>query len=123
MKKLAMAAVVGAALVLSACASGAPGDPDPVGTWGESGDGQPQLVLEEGGTLHGTDGCNRLVGTWEESGGVIIFGPLAGTRMFCEGADTWLSDATSAKIVSGTLELLDNKNTEIGTLKQVQTPQ
>ena len=117
MKKIGLAAALGAALLLSACAAGPAEQPNPVGTWGATEQGKPQLVLEEGGTLHGTDGCNRLVGTWEESDGKVVFGPLAGTRMFCEGVDTWLSDATSAKIVSGSLEIFNAKDASIGTLK------
>ena len=117
MKKIGMVAAVGVALLLSACSSGAADSPNPVGTWGATAANKPQLVLEEGGTLHGTDGCNRLVGTWEESDGKITFGPMAGTRMFCEGVDTWLSDATSAKIVSGSLEIFNAKDAAIGTLK------
>lgn len=120
MKKLGMAAALCAALLLSSCASGVAASPNPVGTWGATAEGQPQLVLEEGGTLHGTDGCNRLVGTWEESNGTISFGPMAGTRMFCEGADPWLADAASGKIVSGALELMNDKNVEIGTLKETR---
>ena len=120
MKKIALAAAMGAAMLLSGCASGTAGAPDPVGTWGVAEEGKPQLVLEEGGTLHGTDGCNRLVGTWSEADGKVVFGPLAGTRMFCEGVDTWLSDAKSAKVVSGSLEIFDVKDAAIGTLKHAE---
>jgi heat shock protein HslJ len=30
-------------------------------------------------------GCNRMTGTWRSESGRLITGPLAATRMFCEG--------------------------------------
>lgn len=41
------------------------------GTWGTGSDGAPQLVIEEGGTFSGTDGCNWLAGTWKLNDGTI----------------------------------------------------
>lgn len=116
MKKLGLVAALGAILLVSACAAGNSASPSPVGTWGVTVDGKPQLVIEEGGTLHGTDGCNRLVGNWAETDGNITFSQLAGTRMFCEGVDTWLSDAAGAKIVNKSLEIHNDKDAKIGTL-------
>lgn len=116
MKKLGLVAALGAVLLVSACAAGGGTSPNPVGTWGATLEGEPQLVIEEGGTLHGTDGCNRLVGNWSETDGNITFSQLAGTRMFCEGVDTWLSDASSAKIVNQSLEIHNDKDAKIGTL-------
>lgn len=116
MKKIGLIAATGIILLTSACASSGSSSPSPVGTWGATGEGKPQLVIEDGGTLHGTDGCNRLVGNWAETEGNITFSQLAGTRMFCEGVDTWLSDAVSAKIIKNSLEIRDAKNAKIGTL-------
>ncbi|PQZ87753.1 META domain-containing protein [Arthrobacter sp. MYb227] len=117
MKKIGLVAALGAILLVSACATGGSASPNPVGTWGVSEEGKPQLVIEDGGTLHGTDGCNRLIGNWAEADGNITFSQLAGTRMFCEGVDTWLSDAASAKIVNKTLEIHNAQDAKIGTLE------
>lgn len=120
MKKFGLVAALSTILLMSACAAGNSASPSPVGTWGETMDGKPQLVIEESGTLHGTDGCNRLVGNWAEADGNITFSQLAGTRMFCEGVDTWLSDAASAKIVNKSLEVQNDKDAKIGTLELQQ---
>jgi len=104
----------GALLVLlSACAGPAAG---PAGTWGATGAGQPQLVLDADGGLSGTDGCNQLVGNWELADGTIDFGEVASTMMACDGVDTWLSGLSTGRIDGSTLHVLDADGVEIGTL-------
>lgn len=120
MKKLGLAAALASTVLMSACALGTAEPPSPVGTWGAPEDGRPQLVLEPGGSVHGTDGCNRLVGGWEEIDGRIVFGQLAGTRMFCRDVDTWLSEATSARIAAGTMEFFNAENVSIGRLGNIE---
>ena len=44
---------------------------------------EPHLVLEPGGKVAGSDGCNRLVGSYELTGETISFGRMAGTMMAC----------------------------------------
>lgn len=39
----------------------------------------------EGDRLSASAGCNRMAGTWHSEGGKLFTGPLAATRMFCEG--------------------------------------
>ncbi|MEC4114890.1 META domain-containing protein [Myroides pelagicus] len=48
---------------------------------------KPALTFEEEGKLYGNDGCNNLMGTFEnkEANGLTIGDNLAGTKMFCEG--------------------------------------
>lgn len=120
-----LAAVGGLALALSfslaGCAPAAPSTPtgdtsSAVGTWGTDGEGEPNLSLTDDGKLAGTDGCNRLVGTWSQDGTTVAFGEVASTMMFCEGVDTWLVDLDSATVDGSTLHLLDASGTEIGTL-------
>lgn len=89
-----------------------------VGTWGRDGAGQPQLVLEEDGRLHGTDGCNRLMGSWQEDDRQIVFGEVATTMMYCEGVDTWLSGLSTATIDRSTMHIADRAGNEIGTLER-----
>ncbi|RAX49399.1 META domain-containing protein [Arthrobacter sp. AQ5-05] len=118
-RKFSALALLGAVLLLTSCAPSTPELPDPLGGWGTDGPGQPNLVLEADGKLHGTDGCNRLVGSYEASGTDITFGPLGGTRMFCEGVDTWLSHAAGATLGADTLEIIDAQGQRIGSLERM----
>ncbi len=47
-----------------------------VGVWGgdTSDPKQPSLELKSDGNATGTDGCNRLMGSWKEDGKTIAFG-------------------------------------------------
>lgn len=109
-----------AAVALVVALSGCGGDDDAAesaaGTWGEEGAGQPHLLLDEGGEFSGSDGCNRLFGSWEQDGAAISFGEVGTTLMACDGVDTWLSAADSAEVDGSTLRILDADGTEIGTL-------
>ncbi|RXZ65841.1 META domain-containing protein [Pelagerythrobacter rhizovicinus] len=53
-------------------------------------------------------GCNTMVGKWRVEQGRLIAGPLAGTRMFCQG-DVWEQEqAVAALLVAApTLEWQD----------------
>lgn len=118
MRKKGMFVLAVMALALSACSGNPSGGFEPVGTWGSAEEGQPSLVLEADGSLHGTDGCNRLVGSYEVDGDELAFGPLGGTRMLCPGVDTWLAGATAARYVSGSLEVLGAEGKHLGTLQR-----
>lgn len=108
-------AALAAALLLTGCG---PAAPAPAGTWGSSAQGDPQLVLEANGSLSGTDGCNRLMGSWSTKGGTVTFGQVASTRMACPGVDTWLTDLATAKVDGSTMHVFDASGAEIGTLKR-----
>ncbi|EMQ98532.1 META domain-containing protein [Paeniglutamicibacter gangotriensis] len=116
MKKTALIAVLAAVLLSTACASSGDAPLDPVGSWGSDVPGEPNLVLEQDGKLSGTDGCNRLIGSWERTGDTLEFGPLGGTRMLCEGVDTWLADAASATLGTDSLQIYNAADQPIGTL-------
>lgn len=100
------------ALLLTGCAAGR----SAAGTWSGSGEQPPSLDLASGGHLSGTDGCNRLVGSWSEDGDAVTFSQVASTRMFCADVDTWLSGLHSAKVDGDTLTVLDASGAQIGTL-------
>jgi len=100
-------------LLMSACAAPQAGA---AGTWGTDAQGKPQLVLADDGGLTGTDGCNRLVGSWELKDGTVQFGQVASTMMFCDGVDTWLSGLSTGRVDGSTLHILDVDGHEIGTL-------
>lgn len=109
-------AIAGLALLaLAACSGRAV---SAVGTWGEDGDGQPQLVLDAGGQLSGTDGCNRLMGSWEQDGQSITFGLVATSLMACPDVNTWLLGLSTARIEGDVLHVSDDSGTQIGSLNR-----
>lgn len=104
---------------VAGCAASAGSDaPSPVGSWGSQNDGQPNLEFVDDGTVHGTDGCNQLVGSWTQDGATVMMPELASTMMFCEGVDDWLNGATSATISGSTLTVEGEDGTAIGTLER-----
>lgn len=67
--------------------------------WGSDAPGQPWLGFDTEGRLHGSDGCNRLMGQWTLVGDRLEFGRLVSTMMFCRDVDTWLLGAVGARWV------------------------
>lgn len=111
-------------LVLTGClgaqGSAEGGDIDPVGTWGDpSVEAEPYLSLAEDGSLTGSDGCNRLSGSWSvDEADQVLFEDVASTRMFCEGVDDWLSGLAAADIAGTTMTVLGQDGSEIGQLER-----
>ncbi len=101
---------------MSGCSSDAEAGETAKGTWADTAGSE--LVLADEGALSGTDGCNRLMGTWSETDGVITFSEVASTKMFCDGVDTWLSGLATAEIDGDTMTVLDDAGTTIGTLER-----
>jgi heat shock protein HslJ len=111
-------AAVALALGLAGCAAGT-GSADVTGTWGTpDATGTPGLELNADQSVTGTDGCNRLVGTWSLNGDTIEFGTFASTLMACEGVDTWLSGASTATVAGSTMTVQDAGGDDIGTLER-----
>ena len=108
------------AFSLAGCAPATPGGTNSstnvVGTWGSDAAGEPNLTLAQDGNVSGTDGCNRLTGSWSQDGTTVKFGELASTMMFCEGVDTWLLEVSTATVEGTTLHVMDADGAEIGTL-------
>ncbi|WP_158210853.1 META domain-containing protein [Myroides phaeus] len=74
---------------------------------------KPALTFEGTDSVHGTDGCNNITGTYEakENNGIAIGDKLAATRMFCEGVsdvafNKALQSATSYEIKDGELNFI-----------------
>ena len=72
------------------------------------------LLFQPGGRLSGSDGCNRIVSSYELKGDVITFGQVAGTQMPCLNTGEierafWdgLKSAARSTIVGDRLELFD----------------
>jgi copper homeostasis protein (lipoprotein) len=80
---------------------------------------EPHFILNaETRRVGGSDGCNRLVGSYEVRGNQLTFGQMASTRMACpEGKDTeqafleTLRHVHTWKIVRQHLELFDTAGT------------
>ena len=75
---------------------------------------EAHLVFQVGGRVSGSDGCNRIVTSYELKGDVVTFGQGTGTQMAC--INTWeidrafrdaLKSATRLTIVGDRLELFD----------------
>ena len=112
-------AAVTLALGLAGCSAGSAGA-DVTGTWGTpDATGTPGLELNADESVTGTDGCNRMVGTWSLNGDTVEFGTFASTLMACEGVDTWLSGASTATVDGATMTIQDAGGDEIGTLERV----
>ena len=118
MKKYAVLVLAGAFLVgATACTQ----VPQAEGEWGyPDSDGQPSLLLETDGSLSGTDGCNRLIGTWSQEGSTVSFHRVASTRMACQGVDEWLKDASTAQVSGDSLVVFNSQDSEIGQLPRVK---
>lgn len=107
-----------AALVLGGCAAtGSPGADSVAEKWeADAASHGAYLELSEDGSLSGTDGCNRLMGDWEQDGATVSFGPIASTMMACEGVQTWLGAAVSASVDGRIMRVHDESGETIGTL-------
>ncbi len=129
MKKLVLALASAAALAvlgLTACSGGSSADSDSVpqdpatailGVWGEpDSQGKPSLEFAEDGSFAGTDGCNRLFGTWTVDGERVDLGAMGSTMMYCEGVDDWLNRAVAVTVRGDALVVSDEGGAEIGTL-------
>ena len=101
------------------------GSIDPTGTWGDADDAEaPSLTLEDDGSFSGTDGCNKLTGTWTvDESDHVQFEDLTATEMACEGVDTWLAGLDQATIADDTMTVLGSDGYEIGTLESSDSVQ
>ena len=112
-----------AAASLAACtdaAGAAPSAPveDVAGVWGmQDTEGVVSLELKDDGTITGTDGCNRLTGSWDQDGDQVAFGPWSTTRMACQSVDTWIAESVKATVQGENLIFADEFGIEIGTLQ------
>lgn len=112
--RIIAAAAAVAALTLTGCSAASS---SAVGNWGDASQSdQPSLELSKDGKVTGTDGCNRLMGSFTEEGDTVQFKQLASTMMFCEGVDTWLSKADTATVSGDILTVNDETGAQIGTL-------
>lgn len=82
------------------------------------------------GSYAGSDGCNRIAGsyTFARADGTIDLGAMISTMMYCEGVDTWLSRARTARLTPNAdsdagadgsrLVFFDEAGAQIGSLSR-----
>jgi putative lipoprotein len=75
---------------------------------------EAHLIFRRGGRLSGSDGCNRIAGSYELEGDVVTFGQGVGTQMACLNTGETdrafrdaLKSATRLTIVGDRLDLFD----------------
>lgn len=67
--------------------------------------------------MSGTDGCNRLSGTWtQDVSGRVHFDEVVSTLIQCDSVNTWLAELDSAVILQDGMHLFNDSGIEIGTL-------
>ena len=78
----------------------------------------PTLLLETGGRVAGSDGCNRISGSYTVDGSAVTFSKLAGTLMACADGDEYAAPFRGAlestarwRLTGDGLELLDQRGT------------
>ncbi len=85
------------------------------------------LLFQAGGRVSGSDGCNRLTGTFQLTRGVLTFGQMAGTLMACVDSSgeverafrEMLKRAASLAIAGDRLELFDATGRRVGAFVAV----
>lgn len=94
-----------------------------LGHWGVTAPGSPNLHLTDDGRSTGTDGCNRMFGSWSEvasaddpSATTVRFTGVGMPRMMCVGVDTWLERIDTGRLVADELHIMAEDGTEIGSL-------
>lgn len=108
--------ILALSVALVSCATSPGAAPDASGTWGaESG---PNLTLSEDGSLTGSDGCNQLMGSWQQDGPEVDFRDVASTLKFCEGVDAWLAEVATGTVDGDTLILRNTDGESIGSLER-----
>lgn len=86
---------------------------------------QPYIVLfSDQKQAQGFGGCNRMMGSYEQDGDALKFGPLAGTKMACDYPENpedafmrALAATASARVVDKRLELADQNGQVVARLE------
>lgn len=91
---------------------------------------EAHLQFQAGGRVSGSDGCNRLTGTYQRSGDRLTFGQMAGTQMAClnatgteEAFREALKNVARFTINADRLEFFDARGTRLAVFSATaQTP-
>ena len=96
----------------------------------QPGTREAHLVFQAEGRMSGSDGCNRIAGSYEVKEDRIAFGQTLGTQMACPGTGeveqgfrAALKDANRWRIVGDRLELLDASGVRLAAFEgRAQAP-
>jgi heat shock protein HslJ len=87
---------------------------------------EAHLQFQAGGRVSGSDGCNRITGTYQLNGDRVTFGQMVGTQMAClnpSGTEDPFRDvlksATRLTIAGDRLELLDATGSRLAAFRAV----
>lgn len=80
-----------AAILLAACSSTAPAEPEKAfnlagSEWGVEASSDIFIQFQSDGKVIGSGGCNNFGGTYEQDGADLTFGPIRSTKRGCMGA-------------------------------------
>lgn len=89
-----------------------------LGTWVSTARGRPELVFEASGTVRGSDGCNRILSTYEATETGARIAPFVTTMMACIGVDQWLAGVAAVTLDNGVLRVADIAGDAIGELRR-----
>ena len=90
---------------------------------------EAHLQFQAGGRVSGSDGCNRLTGTYQRSGDRLTFGQMAGTQMACLDATNTeepfreaLKNVVRFTISADRLEFFDGSGTRLAVFSATSQP-
>jgi putative lipoprotein len=90
---------------------------------------EAHLEFQPGGRVSGSDGCNRIAGTYERRGDRVVFGEMAGTRMACLNTSSTeepfrdaLKNARRLVVEGDRLELLDDGGARLAVFEASRHP-
>lgn len=87
-----------------------------VGRWSSDEKGEPHLEFFEDGSVKGSDGCNGINTTYEQTDATITIEPAVSTLKGCPGVDTWLRKCRTLEINGSEMTVKNANDEEIGTL-------
>ncbi|WP_189350134.1 META domain-containing protein [Zhihengliuella salsuginis] len=118
-RALPLVLAVLAAAGLSACdpaGGGSPVQERVLGRWGMDDGASAWLRFDADGSLTGSDGCNRLSGSWSVDDGRVRTLGVVRTLMWCENLVEWIGDLDTLEVEGDVLVVFDADGGRVGTL-------
>lgn len=109
------------AAALAACGPGsadAPLEERVLGQWGDDDGASPWLRFEADGTLTGSDGCNRMSGSWAVADELVTTSEVVRTLMWCEDYTEWIGGLSAVEVDGDELIVFDADGERIGALSR-----
>jgi heat shock protein HslJ len=92
--------------------------------WGPAGGGEQSLQFRDS-RVAGHSGCNRYIGSYEQDGNKLTFGPIAATKMACtpermEKERAWIDMLARVRAFEATHLVLTLKGADGRTIATLQ---